>query len=328
MTRIVVAGETFDPVPPESEKHFEKTIQANATLIFGQRRYYLDCKRVIGTKGRKTNIVDGFLLDLQRDAPRLFVVENELSEHDLFKHIGVQLLEFSFSYRQAGRHLKEILFEEITKVKEIHEACKKYAEEKGYRNLDHLVDYLVFETPFQAIVIIDEATPILYSVVKQFSFPVEVIEFVTYRDKRGNQAYSFSPFLQDVSQLSTEPSKVIADIGELDTIVVPAREDGFNEVFLAQNRWYAIRIHSSMIPQIKHIAAYRVAPISAITHVAPINKIVPWEDSGKYCLEFAEPARQIGPIKLDQPGKGKAPQSPRYTSMSRLNKAKALSEMF
>ena len=33
--------------------------------------------------------------------------------------------------------------------------------------------------------------------------------------------------------------------------MVPAREDGFNETFLAENRWYAIRIHSSMLPKIR-----------------------------------------------------------------------------
>jgi hypothetical protein len=27
-----------------------------------------------------------------------------------------------------------------------------------------------------------------------------------------------------------------------DTIIVPAREDGFSELFLGENRWYAIRI--------------------------------------------------------------------------------------
>ncbi len=328
MTRIVTPSGIFEWVTPDSEDSFEQAIKANAKLIFGEGRFYLDCKRRIGTKGKKVNIPDAYLLDLRRNDPRLFVVENELAEHDLFKHIGVQLLEFSHSYRQAGRQLKAVLFEEISKIPEVFEACGKYAREKGYRNLDNLLDYLVFETPFQAVVIIDDETEELHSVVKQFSFPVEIIEFVTYRDSTGKLAFRFSPFLQDVGEAVTETGKAAADIGELDTIVVPAREDGFQETFLGENRWYAIRIHSSMIPQIKHIAAYRVAPISAITHVAPVNKIVAWKDTGKYCLEFAEPAREISPIKLDQPGRGKVPYSPRYTSMGRLSQAKTLSEVF
>jgi len=327
MTRIVTPGEVYDSIIPDSEGSFEQAIKANSNFIFGQGRYYLDCKRRIGAKGKKTNIPDGFLLDLRRKDPRLFVVENELAEHDLFKHIGVQLLEFSYSYRQAGRQIKAVLYEEISKVPEIKKSCEEYAK-KNYRNLDYLLDYLIFDTPFQALVIIDEQTDELNSVVKQFSFPVEIIEFVTYKDDKGKKAYTFTPFLQEISEAVAEPGKPVADISEIDTIVVPAREAGFKEVFLGENRWYAIRIHSSMIPQIKHIAAYQVAPKSAITHIAPVNKIIPWEDSGKYCLEFAEPAREITHIKLEGPGRGKAPQSPRYTSMSRLSQAKVLSDLF
>lgn len=328
MTRIVTPAGIFDAVPPDSEKSLEEAVVANAKFIFGEGRYYLDCKRLIGVRGKKYNIPDAYLLDLRRNDPRLFVVENELAAHDLFKHIGVQLLEFSYSYHQAGRQLKAVLFEEISKAPEILEACETYAQEKGYRNLDHLLDYLVFETPFQAVVIIDERTDDLNSVVKQFSFPVEIIEFVMCQDSNGAQAFSFTPFLQDVIESVAEAGGATADIGELDTIVVPAREEGFQETFLGENRWYAIRIHSSMIPQIKHIAAYRVAPISAITHVAPVAKIDLWKDTGKYCLEFAEPARDIGRIKLDQPGRGKVPQAPRYTSMKKLTEARTLGDVF
>ena len=42
-----------------------------------------------------------------------------------------------------------------------------------------------------------------------------------------------------------------------DTIVVPAQEKGFNEVFLGEDCWYAIRIGGGKLNQIKHIAAYQ-----------------------------------------------------------------------
>lgn len=328
MSRIVTPSGVFDAVNPDSEKTFEEAVVANAKFIFGEGRYYLDCKRRIGAKGKKFNIPDAYLLDLRRNDPRLFVVENELVAHDFFKHIGLQLLEFFYSYRQAGRQLRTLLFEEISKASDIKEACERYAIERGYRNLDNLLDYLVFETPFQAVVVIDGAADELSSVVKPFSFPVEIIELVIHEDSNGQRAFHFSPFLQDVTESVAEPGRAVTDVGELDTIVVPAREDGFQETFLGEDRWYAIRIHSSMIPQIKHVAAYRVAPISAITHIAPVSNIGPWKDTGKYCLEFAEPAREIGPLKLEQPGRGKAPQAPRYTSMKKLTEAKTLTDVF
>ena len=58
--------------------------------------------------------------------------------------------------------------------------------------------------------------------------------------------YQFEPFLYDLSRQSATPT---ADAGntpaidpsEIDTIIVPAREDGFRETFLGENMWRAIR---------------------------------------------------------------------------------------
>ena len=113
--------------------------------------------------------------------------------------------------------------------------------------------------------------------------------------------------------------------GEPDTIIVPAKEEGFNRVFLGENAWYAIRIAAGKIPKIKYIAAYQAQPISAITYVAPVAKIEPYGDKGKYRLIFSEPAKRIGPIPF-----GSAPsgfmQGPRYTTYQKLQKAKTVTD--
>lgn len=85
-----------------------------------------------------------------------------------------------------------------------------------------------------------------------------------------------------------------------------------------------------METQIKYIAAYQVAPVSAITHVAPVKDIALWKDGPKYVLNFTEPAKEIGPLKLLPKPNGavKAPQAPRYTTYARLMKAKNLDEAF
>ena len=210
--RVVTPRGVFNKITPQNESTFEDAIRANTINIFGEGRYYIDCKRRIGN-GAKFNVPDAYLLDLKRNEPRLFVVENELSTHDLFKHIGVQLLEFSHNYGKSGRQVKAILFEEISKVPEMVEACEKYAKEKGYRNLDNLLDYLVFDTPFQAIVLIDEENDELHSVIKQFRFPVETIEFVTLVDDTGHKAYEFIPFLEDVA-MDIKVGKEAPDVSE------------------------------------------------------------------------------------------------------------------
>jgi hypothetical protein len=116
-------------------------------------------------------------------------------------------------------------------------------------------------------------------------------------------------------------------LGEVDTIVVPARSEGFEKVFIGENAWYAIRISGGMLPKIKYIAAYQSQPVSAITHVAPVASIEPYGDSGKYKLIFSEPAKSIGPIPFADAPSGLM-QGSRYTTHDKLMKAKKVAELF
>jgi hypothetical protein len=124
------------------------------------------------------------------------------------------------------------------------------------------------------------------------------------------------------------PSVSNCDTASLDTVVVPAHEDGFEQVFLKENRWYAVKIHPRRRNQLKYVAVYLTAPISAITHYAPIHSIKPWLDSGKLVINFAEPASKIGPLKAVKNGRVKALQGPRYTSFEKLKRARNLDEAY
>ena len=88
------------------------------------------------------------------------------------------------------------------------------------------------------------------------------------------------------------------DVDDLDTIIVPALEEGFNETFLGENCWYAVRISVPMISRIKYIAAYQVYPISAVTHYAAVERIEKYKDTGKYILYFKGKAKKIEKIPL------------------------------
>jgi hypothetical protein len=204
----------------------------------------------------------------------------------------------------------------------------------GFRNLDHLLDYMVFETPFAALVIIDEVPDNLEKILlTRFQFGVEVLEPAYYTCSDGRKYYRFEPFLADVNAdlreaLPNEKQEEPITQDDIDTVVVPAREDGFQDTFLKENRWFAIRIHGTMKPQIKYIAVYQVAPISAITHVASVSSIEPWNDTKKFVVNFAEPAREIGAIPLLKNGKVKAPQNLRYTNYERLMHAKSLDDIW
>jgi hypothetical protein len=332
MSVIYLDGEIFKRSAYGSESELEKAIIKVQKDLFGETRIYLDVKRKIGVKGGLANIPDGYILDLTGSKPRLFVVENELAAHDPLRHIAVQILQFSLSFESDQRKIKNILYQAIQSNSEALSICEKYIRENNFfRNLDHFLEYLVYEAKFAALVIIDEVPERLENILSQkFAFGVEVIEISKYTNEEGRIIYRFEPFLADIQEgvqaLGGQARKV--DPSEIDTIIVPAREDGFQEVFLGENRWYEIRVHGSMRPQIKYIAVYQVAPVSAITYIAPVKSIEPWETSGKYVVNFSEPAKKIGPIPLVKGGLVKPLYHSRYANRVALERATNLDEVW
>ena len=114
----------------------------------------------------------------------------------------------------------------------------------------------------------------------------------------------------------------------LDTLIVPARENGFKEVFLGSDCWYAVRIAAGKLDQIKYIAAYQSAPVSAITHFAPVDTIESYGDSGKYKFIFAAPATELErPIVLGDAPSGLM-QGPRYTNLEKLKASPSVASLF
>jgi hypothetical protein len=147
----------------------------------------------------------------------------------------------------------------------------------------------------------------------------------------GIKAFSKpKPASSVVSLIENKPHvSTIIQLVQDDTIVIPAKEDGFKNVFLEQNCWYAIRLNAREISKLKYIAAYQVAPISAITHIAEIKEILPYQDSGKYIVNFKSKAVALkNPITLSHGKAGSQPQSPRYTRYEKIIGSSKLHELW
>jgi hypothetical protein len=324
MDKLLFDNKVYNYYEYSSEKEFEQVIVKKSLQIFGKESIYIDIKKRIGDS--IITIPDGYLIDFSFQAdPRLYIIENELSSHDPYKHIGSQILKFAISYKESGRRIKAFLLDHLVTNKMLSQVEENIKKTK-YRNIDDLLESLIFEKPVSAIVIIDQTTPELENVLSQLTMDTDIIEFQTYKNEE-NCIYKFTPFNAEIREV-TEQKGTTLKPEELNTVVVAAREEGFNEVFINENSWYAIRIHASMLDKLKYIAAYQVAPVSAITHYAEIASIEKWGDTNKYFLKFKESAKKIGPIILDKEKKGLAPQAPRYTSMDKLIKAKKLSQVF
>lgn len=321
--------------PFEIESELEDAIVEVSDTLFGNDRIYLDTKKKIGAKGKTRNIPDGYLIDLSSiKDPKLYLVENELDKHDPLKHIAIQILEFSLSFETDFYRVKKIVKEAVVSDQIALSKFQNYASKNGYDNIDVLLEKIIYgKNRFNALVIIDELSEELEKIlITRFQFPVETLTIKRYKSDSDKYLYRFEPFLSDLAPpiylADSKTGLKPLDPAEYDTIVVPTRDEGFEAVFIGENRWWEISINSSMIPKIKYIASYRVAPVSAITHIAPVASIEQWKDTNKYVVNFVSPAEKIKQVKLVKKSQIKAPQRSRYTSRERLLSAKNLNEAF
>lgn len=110
-------------------------------------------------------------------------------------------------------------------------------------------------------------------------------------------------------------------------IVVPCREEGFQKVFLGENCWYYVSIAPGKVGQIKWCAGYQVAPVSAVTYLAPVARLELFGEHGEYKVIFAQPATKLDrPIPFGAAKKGSI-QGARYSTLSRLKSANDLGDM-
>ena len=316
-------GDIYTQYTYSKEDEFEKMIVDHSSSIFGAAGIYFDIKKLIGTPKKGATIPDGYYLDLTfHNDPRLYLVEVELNSHDVYGHIGEQILRFGISSETDKYKIKNHLLNAVNQDSEKKKKLADYFAKSKYDNINELLDRVIFENKPAAIIVIDEATDELYNVMAQLTMATDVIEAQTYvcGDKK---LHRFSPFKDEV--MTDLPANTDAD--DLDTIIVPAREDGFNEEFLKNDRWFAIRISGAMIDKIKHIAAYQVAPVSGITYIADVDRIEKYKDTNKYIVFFKPgTVKKLNKVAL---GKKKlAPQAPRYSSCKAIATAKTLDDLW
>lgn len=118
---------------------------------------------------------------------------------------------------------------------------------------------------------------------------------------------------------------------ETDTLIVPTGKsgEGFEDVFLNENSWYYLRISESKLQQFKFIAAYRPAPVSAVTHIAEIDKFVEvLNEKGqpRHKAVFKTKAIEIEHIPFGT-AKGGSMQGPRYVKKEELLKCNDLGNL-
>ncbi|MEO6098588.1 MAG: hypothetical protein ABIW76_24125 [Fibrobacteria bacterium] len=330
------SNSSYQRISYATEAEFEKDVVAQADRIFGPAGLYFDLKKRL--KGKEIiGIPDGYLIDCSNaDEPALFIIENEISTHDSFKHIGIQLLKFVVAFDDYKVELKANLISHLQENPGMMKRFEAFCANSKSRNIDSYMEAAVFGE-FKGLVIIDEAGPELNKILEKIRADISILTFNKFVDPEGKILFSFDPFQEDEGEdafgisiatisnpQSDHPQPGQSRKARADTIIVPAKEEGFQKVFLGQHKWHEIRISASMKPRIKFIAAYQSAPISAITHIAPVADISLYKDTGKYIITFAEPAKEFGPIHLRE--SRNKPQGPIYVEREKLLSSRTLEE--
>lgn len=301
MEKLIINNKIYSQYGFPLEKELESKIVEYSKYIFGDDTVYFDIKKKI-SKGDVIAIPDGYLIDFTfENDPRLYIVENELIGHDVYKHIGEQVLKFGVSYKASGHKLKDIFFQYLEANKEDKSLIDDKLEKSNYRNIDAFLEDIIFHKKVGCIVVVDEESRDLENVLSQLTMDTDIIVFQAFRNQQ-DYAYKFTPFQEEIREIYDNFPRI--PVEELDTIVVPAREEGFNRVFLGESCWYEIKISSSLLQKIKYVAAYQTSPVSAITYYAEVSNIEKYKDSNKYILYFKNKA-----IKLENPVKNSAKKS-------------------
>lgn len=342
MKQIIHNGVVFKRYNYQLEKELENDVITNSEGVFGKNGIYIDIKKRIGKKGI-AGIPDGYYLDLKyHEAPSIYIVEHELAVHDTFTHVAEQMFRFATNIQIEDEKIKlhKILVNELSKEQYSSKLNTYFASSNQIKNIDSLITHVVFHSEINAIIVIDEKNEILNKAISQIRMHTDVLEFSCYVNEQ-DKIYIYDTFEGELVQKEEKAfvknkRYISVDYDSYDTIVVPAQEEGFKEVFIKKNCWYAIRIANSKIRsnKLKYIAAYQTKPVSAITYVAEISSISEYRDpttgepTNKYIVYFKGPAQRLtNPVVLPKSKPQSAPQGSIYTTYDSLLKAKTIEEL-
>ncbi len=176
------------------EAKLEDAVIKNYRKSLGEGTFYIPVKKLVGTEIKK--VTDGLLLDLNDPKHTTFwIVEVELSSHDLENHVQKQLMGFltALEEEKTKRDLLKAVWPYVDKNSDDAWNVKYFVPLwDGKTTPYQLIDNLIHSEP-GILVIIDEVTPKLQAMMSLLSKlgPVKIVEFKTF-GKGGEFVHYFS----------------------------------------------------------------------------------------------------------------------------------------
>lgn len=183
-------GVTYNEWRPPDEATLEGMVKEHHKDIFGNDSMYFDFKSKISGNS-VVAIPDGYVITF--NPPQWWLVEVELSSHDVYGHIQPQIGKFIAAINQTGtkNELATKLFEEIKADKHMELNLQRQKGTEIYKFLSDLLR----EDPKIAIAI-DRKVPALDDIAKVLHLSPKIIEFATFcREGTGDvvHVHMFEP---------------------------------------------------------------------------------------------------------------------------------------
>lgn len=324
MAKIILNNKEYSLFDFDNEAEFEKAVIENQKYLFGKDTVYIDIKRRIGQNNHR-GIPDAFLIDFyDTKKPQLYIVENEISTHDVYSNITEQIARFGASIISSANQIRNTLIRAIDNDPETKKEIEQYLPKTSFKTITELMLHLT-ESDIKIVVVINEVSADLNTAFTIFRTPPDVVLLQRY-SCGGQISYYYEPMREEIEDIESVKIKT-GEIVEFDTIVCPAHEEGFKNAYVNNSAWWAIRLSQEAREKLKYLAIYQKAPLSQISNYAEIDHIEPYKDTGKYIL-YLKNKKTIKPIKLGEGKIGDAPQSPRYTTLKHLLTANTIAGLW
>lgn len=172
---LIVDGVEYDEYSYSNEQELEESLKCHAKDMFGENSVFFEKQRLKSLAGMGS-IPDGFVVDFANKC--FYVVEVELSSHDVYQHIVNQLTRFINGMRNPKTHKRLVgsIYEEIKDHPELRREIQNTISEEIYRFLDDLVPT---SNP-TVIIVIDNRTEELDEARGALQAELKVKEFKTF----------------------------------------------------------------------------------------------------------------------------------------------------
>ena len=197
--------------PEKEEEEFHPMIKEHSKEIFGKNSLYLPIEEFLISEAGRGAMPDGFAIVFS-DKPKMYIVEVELSSHDLDKHIIEQINRFFRAIKNPENRKR--LADDLERKIRSHPLDEAFVrQEIGTKELYKFLSDLVSQLP-EVVIIIEEKNDKLIEAFANFIMVPIIKEFKTYvrENAPAVHAHLFEPVYDFTESSATSMIKTAIQV--------------------------------------------------------------------------------------------------------------------